>query len=622
MTCHGFCLGHDIIDRAVAAFVHPQTQARILIGILTDLQWTPVSLHPDVNEPEQLTQLCTKEASILEESGQWDLFERFCRNARELGLTLPAMTTTPSLVQLQEQGDEHEQEETNTANLLETFVTEGNPALNHQQALEEVIRLRNEGQLEEALRRIDAALANGVADPWWLDNKARVLLALGNRDEAIQIWEQLAGIDDPHLAEVAVDMLTSAQAQHPVSPERIVSDERQELQDVISLRDKGYPEEALERIDAALSAGATNPWWLDNKARTLVDLGHRFDALEIWERLISDFSDQALVATATEMAARLRAGFEEPMLQLCADADWIPQHLHSDQDRPLLDAVLQEVITTREAGHIELSLSLAEMAKGQGLTSPSLENNRARAMLMLHRPASAAEVWTSLAEQQSGDGAASARQMAAEAWQLFIAGLRDLCAQHGWMPRHLPEEDEQAKDLAHLCLQEVIAAREEGQVLLSLLLTERAQQAGLESGWLKDNQARALVRLDREAEAVALWLDLKDDANPQIAEMANEMLDLFGVKVQRRNICEQANQMISRGEVADASSLLVSAMLEDSEYEEYRQCLSRLIEQETGSRYDSEFGNEIRKHELSLEIHRRLLDAVERRLGLVESESV
>ena len=39
------------------------------------------------------------------------------------------------------------------------------------QALKAAIQLREDGQLEASLELIDAALAAGETDPWWLDNK-------------------------------------------------------------------------------------------------------------------------------------------------------------------------------------------------------------------------------------------------------------------------------------------------------------------------------------------------------------------------------------------------------------------------------------------------------------------
>ena len=63
-------------------------------------------------------------------------------------------------------------------------------------------------------------------------------------------------------------------------------------------------------------------------------------------------------------------------------------------------------------------------------------------------------------------------------------------------------------DLTTPVLQQSIFLREAGAADLSLALLDRAAAAGLSSGWLQDNRARALVLLQRSEEARSLWQEL------------------------------------------------------------------------------------------------------------------
>ena len=76
-----------------------------------------------------------------------------------------------------------------------------------QACLGEVIGLREAGDAELSLQLIDQALALGLTSPWFQDNRARALLALGQRQEALGLWVQLSREPDHLVAASAVAML-------------------------------------------------------------------------------------------------------------------------------------------------------------------------------------------------------------------------------------------------------------------------------------------------------------------------------------------------------------------------------------------------------------------------------
>lgn len=91
-------------------------------------------------------------------------------------------------------------------------------------------------------------------------------------------------------------------------------------------------------------------------------------------------------------------------------------------------------------------------------------------------------------------------------------------------------------------LEESIRLREDGHVVQSLELLDRAIAEGISNGWVDDNRARALVRLQRFDEARALWtaLESSDDltlrrvAGANLRELSlDEQVERFHAEVQR-----------------------------------------------------------------------------------------
>jgi hypothetical protein len=391
-----------------------------------------------------------------------------------------------------------------------------------QACLGEVIGLREAGAAELSLQLIDQALALGLTSPWFQDNRARALLALGQRQEALGLWVQLSREADHLVAASAVAMLmenADSAAEQGLPPgddpwvtfgslttETPITDQQlHALEEAIRLREEGQLEASLELIDAALAAGETDPWWLDNKARVLVELNNHVEALLLWE-------------------------------QLSAAA-------HGD-------------------------------------------------------------VWLGQVAQE----------MAALQGQTLLAPLLRLCEQNGWQPQYLGVDDQ---SLLWQLLKELSASRELGEPELSLALVSKARELGFESPWINDNEARALVNLQREAEAVAIWCNLQGSNDATLATLAAEMLAEYGPGVERRERQKQAEQLLDQGDTAAAEALLLTALLQDPDHHGYRQLLLRALAAQLGGGDGGLLGTEIRERELRLEGHARLLALVERRLGRI-----
>ena len=219
------------------------------------------------------------------------------------------------------------------------------------------------------------------------------------------------------------------------------------LLEAIALREAGQAGLSMEVLSAAEQAGLQSPWLLDNQARALVALGQRQAALALWQRLLPH-SDAALARTAQEMVTLQEQGLLEPLEELCRRAGWRPQHIHRDDGTPLLQRVLEELIASREAGAAELSLQMARESQRLDWTDPWLRDNEARALVHLGREAEAVAIWRDLRQHSDGELVAAAEDMLA----LYEAAV---------------ELDQQAEQLAGLQRE---GRRDEAEVLLVQLL--------------------------------------------------------------------------------------------------------------------------------------------------------
>ena len=93
--------------------------------------------------------------------------------------------------------------------------------------------------------------------------------------------------------------------------------------------------------------------------------------------------------------------------------------------------------------------------------------------------------------------------------QELLHDLVQLCRADGIEPSRLLL-DSAADDLTMAVLEQSIALRKAGRAGLSLALLDRARAAGIGSGWLQDNRARALVVLGRCDVALAIWAELRE----------------------------------------------------------------------------------------------------------------
>ena len=281
----------------------------------------------------------------------------------------------------------------------------------------------------------------------------------------------------------------------------------------------------------------------------------------------------------------------------------------------LLSACLEEVIALRDRGQPEQSLDLVDWLEEQGLRSPWLIDNRARALAALGRNAEALPLWQRLLTDPDAAASNIASQTLEDLARQLLDGLLHHCAFHRWTPHHLPTDGlDPADDLLHLALQEAITSRDANRAGLSLALMEEAINQGWSSPWVLDNRARALVNLDRPDEALAIWQELRTGGDASAAALADEAIKLLEAEAHREQVARHAQALLEEGQHSDAQTLLLDALTQAPDSEP----LNKLLETSLASSREQPgdlLSQELAAVERTLMAQELLLRHFEERLG-------
>jgi len=358
--------------------------------------------------------------------------------------------------------------------LKQRFAGATNPTIHCMlSSLEEVAQLRIDGYPEKSLAMIEQHLQNGETNDWWLDNKARALVMLNKRSEAIEIWEQLLKSSDPDLVTASSQMLL-VQRPYILRP----------LEDAAQLRIDGYPEKSLAMIEQHLQNGETNDWWLDNKARALVMLNKRSEAIEIWEQLLKS-SDPDLVTASSQML----------LVQ-----------------RPYILRPLEDAAQLRIDGYPEKSLVMIEQHLQNGETNDWWLDNKARALVMLGRRIEAIEIWEQLLKSSDPDLVTVSSQMLHLQRSLILKPLMDFCELSNWPTEFLDQGHKGSLPLQDSILLEISKLAIADRNFVGLGLANHAIHQGINSPWLLLAKAEALHALGKTQEA-SYWFTTLIKAN-------------------------------------------------------------------------------------------------------------
>lgn len=224
--------------------------------------------------------------------------------------------------------------------------------------LEEVIALREQGHPEQSLALVDWLEAQGLRSLWLVDNRARALSALGRNAEARPLWSRLLADSDTAASTTARQTLRDLSRQlldglllhcsfHSWTPQHLPTDGvdpeadllHLALQEAITSRDANRAGLSLALMEEAINQGWSSPWVLDNRARALVNLGRRDEALAIWQELVNH-EDRGAAALANEALKRLEA--EAHREQVAREAQALLDQGHQGEAQTLLlEALIQ-----------------------------------------------------------------------------------------------------------------------------------------------------------------------------------------------------------------------------------------------------------------------------------------
>ena len=138
----------------------------------------------------------------------------------------------------------------------------------------------------------------------------------------------------------------------------------------------------------------------------------------------------------------------------------------------------------------------------------------------------------------------------------------------------------------------------------------------MRSGLVDDNRAWALVGLDRLPEAVGLWRELEALTDQDVfVAMARERLQSYATEADRLVAMNKVEVLVAEGQIEQAKTLLVQAMLDDPSWDGYTTRLIQVLKTESGHRDDVDLlEEELEEDELTLEAFDLYLDLVEERL--------
>ena len=461
--------------------------------------------------------------------------------------------------------------------------------------LQDVIALREMGHADRSLALLDVAAEAGLRSDWIEDNRARALLALGREGEAQALLQSLSGCGTDVVAAAAREQLAAlggaipapapAAAAEPIdltplqedvlAPSALAPELKAVLDAAIALRESGQVEASLAMLDRCSAEGNRSPWLAGNRARALLLLDQRDEAQAIWQALLGS-AHEAVSSSAQAMLELLEAErlkqLRDEWLQLAqAEAETLPE-LESAEATALADLerpVLEASIRLRDQGAAALSLRLLEAAREAGLCSAWIDDNRARALVQLNRRAEAQVIWEELAQGDDEGVRAMATEMAElQRTQLvkeLSAQLRQLLQNEGRVVQHLPESaPAQLMELELPLLKEAIGLREANDVALSLQVLEAAVAAGLRSGWIDDNRARALVNLERYSEAVELWQALLTSDTPALQDSAKEMLELNEARGLEQGVLLEVDRLLEQADSSEQGSAAALEFLTDA----------------------------------------------------------
>ena len=303
--------------------------------------------------------------------------------------------------------------------------------------INEAIALRTKKNEALSLELLNICLDAGINTDLVNDNRARAMFNMGQKREAILIWQSLLASQDTATKESSRlildrfgrDLLvklkkTITNAGLPIQhlPEYTPQDlsilGRSILKEAIELRQSQHEALSFKLLELTTSAGFETDAINENKARALLNLQRNTEAVQILQSLLSSKNP----ATQTS-AKNILQGLSNKLLSRSRDIltkNELPiQHLPEKSDHYLTGlekAIIKESISLRKDKREKLSLQLLELSIKTGLKTELIEDNMARTLVNMDKYGKAVTIWQSLADSNNIKTRESATLMLKRFW--------------------------------------------------------------------------------------------------------------------------------------------------------------------------------------------------------------
>ena len=297
-----------------------------------------------------------------------------------------------------------------------------NLAILEYPVINEAIELRKTSKNKLSLQILNICSEAGLNSDLINDNKARALFNMGQKRDAIHIWQSLLSSKDEEVKDSAQKILSRLSKTLLASVKKSIAnndlpihhlpDETPDdlsilgiciLKEAIQLRKDKHEELSLQILETTTSSGFETDSINENKARALINVGRNVDAVNLLNELQSSKKDE-IQKSATRLLQMLGNNLIAKLKEVLAINDRSILHITKNIEQPiqkLENSILKEAIEIRKDKQYELSLKILDLTEQGGLETERIDDNKARALVHMEQYSEAVAIWQSLAQSNN-----------------------------------------------------------------------------------------------------------------------------------------------------------------------------------------------------------------------------
>jgi len=297
-----------------------------------------------------------------------------------------------------------------------------NLAILEYPVINEAIELRKDSKNELSLKILNICSKAGLNSDLINDNKARALFNMGQKRDAIHIWQSLLSSKNEEVKDSAQKILSRLSKTLLASVKKSIAnndfpihhlpDETPDdlsilgiciLKEAIQLRKDKHEELSLQILETTTSSGFETDSINENKARVLINVGRNVDAVNLLNELQSSKKDE-IQKSATRLLQMLGNNLIAKLKEVLAINDRRILHITKNIEQPiqkLENSILKEAIELRKDKQYELSLKILDLTEQGGLETERIDDNKARALVHMEQYSKAVAIWQSLAQSNN-----------------------------------------------------------------------------------------------------------------------------------------------------------------------------------------------------------------------------